>query len=185
MAYADNAYAIHVYKINEQGPQYYTTLYGNTNDLLSLAFSPEGRLLASANSEGIRIYDLTLQKMIFFINHKLNKQCHEGPVSTVTFKSEELLFSGGHDTDIKVYSICQNQAKTQDILNMQKDTLCITQNDYTLTYIDGYNAHKGRVNGIRFPYKESNLMASFAEDGDIKIYDITKWLNKERGINHL
>lgn len=115
---------------------------------------------------------------MFSFDKKVSSHCHEGNVTCLLFKNDEILLSGGYDSDIKAYCITKGQLKEQIKLvsDNQKDQLLLKAEPYSLCYIDGINAHKTQVNGIVQPYCESPLIGSFSRDGVIKIFDVSNWL---------
>lgn len=125
---------------------------------------------------------------MFRFSHSVSSQCHEGNVSALLFKTNELLISGGYDSDIKAYLITDKELKQQVKLlqDTQKEVLKLkSENGYQLVYIDGVNAHKSQVSGIVTTLEESSIIATFSRDGAIKIFDISNWLTGEQGAKQM
>ncbi|CAL5990505.1 G-beta repeat-containing protein [Hexamita inflata] len=186
-AYVDNAHTIYILDISVPEPKIQYVLPGIEHDVRSLSFSPNDQLLAAASGQTITIFELSSESILFQFDRTTYPTCHEGPVSIVKFFNNELLLSGGYDSDLKCYQITQGEVKAEVKLvqDQQKDRLLIKNNKYTLVYIDGYNAHKTQVNGIVTTFADSNIIASFSRDGIVKIFDISNWIKNIQGPKQL
>jgi len=78
-----------------------------------LAFSPNDKLLAVGCGHTIRVYLIEEKRLLFEFDKKTSPHCHEGNVTALFFKSDELLLSGGYDSDIKAYWISNGAQKEQ------------------------------------------------------------------------
>jgi WD40 repeat protein len=118
------------------------TLIGNTSSVQAVAFSPDARLLATANSDHmVTLWDVATGQQVN------NLEGHTGPVTAVAFSPDgRRLASGGEDHAIKLWDITAATAR------------------HTLT------GHTDRVNSLAFS-PDGKLLASAADDHAVKLWD--------------
>lgn len=112
-SYVDSAHTVYVFSCGDGEPTLKSSLFGCTAEIQALAFSPNGMFLAAASGNEILIFDIESQKVMFRFSHSVSSQCHEGNVSALLFKTNELLISGGYDSDIKAYIMTDKELKQQ------------------------------------------------------------------------
>eukprot|EP00703_Trepomonas_sp_PC1_P002642 JAP93964.1 WD domain, G-beta repeat-containing protein [Trepomonas sp. PC1] len=186
-AYVDKSHTVYVCSLQEDS-QVLFRLNGNRHDVLAIAFSPNSQFMATAANGTIRIFNLQNQQQLFAFDHKVSTQCHEGQVTALSWASDEILISGGADSDLKCYRITEQDVKQQSNLisdSNSKDKLYLTSDKLHLFYIDGINANKAAINGIAIPPIKSSLISSFSKDGCIKIFNIENWLQSKPGAKAL
>jgi WD40 repeat protein/serine/threonine protein kinase len=77
--------------------------------VIALAFSRDGKLLASAGSDGTRIWDLSTGK------ERFPRPAHAGPVATVAFNPRgPILASGGVDNTIRMWNLSSLKSDNPD-----------------------------------------------------------------------
>lgn len=131
------------------------TLYGHTSSVKSVAFSPDGKLLASAGSWVIKLWDVATGQEVRTLSG------HSWDVNSVAFSHDgRLLASGSDDKTIKLWDV----ATGREVL--------------TLT------GHEGSVKSVAFS-PDGRLLASgscgqfnhrfgiFCIQGEIKLWEIT------------
>ena len=95
-----------VSSLSAQEPKLRATLQGHTNEVVSVAYSPDGKTLASASYDGtLKLWDVTTGK------ERATLKGHTGCVESVAFSPDgKLLASAGGSTfgkpgELKVWDI--------------------------------------------------------------------------------
>ncbi|KAJ6032534.1 WD40-repeat-containing domain protein [Penicillium herquei] len=151
---------------------------------ISIAFHPEGKLLACGASDGlIGIWDFTTgaPKQIF--------QAHKFPVLSITFSKTGLLASGADDVvklwdpelELVLHTLLGHRNNINDVtFSPDGNVLATCSADRTIklwnvstgTLLSTLQGHSEEVNSISFSFDE-NLLASGSLDNTVNIWDIS------------
>ncbi len=120
------------------------TLQGHSNSVNSLAFSPDGKTLASGTGDKtIKLWDVGMGREIYTL------QGHSDSVHSVAFSPDgKILASGSHDKTIKLWNV---------ITGGQIRTI---------------EAHRNSVCSVAFS-PDGKILASGSGDKTIKLWDVT------------
>lgn len=159
------------------------------NIYTSLKFSPSGDTLACGDNKGnLDIYNIQTKKKTSSL------YLHNGPITSITFKSENTLSTGSQDKSIKSYDlrskkIIHNHKKhKQEIIRLKWDNqgsyLASSGNDNLIYIWDArkdepircYSEHRGAVRGLAWA---PNCFGSFVSgddgvDGCVKFWNVNK-----------
>ena len=124
-------------------PQLIATLYGHTNGVASVLFSPDGTMLVSgAYDEKIKLWDVATKENIATFGG------HKGWVSSVSFSPDgTTLASGSADETVKLWDVA------------------------TRTNIATLSGHKGWVSSVAFS-PDITVLASGSGDKTVKLWDV-------------
>ena len=162
-------------------------LQGHSSGVLSIAFSPNGKILASGGNDGILLWDMTN-------HHRLGQplQGHSNAVSSVAFSPDgKILASGSYDNTIILWDVATRQAiggpleghsdfvdsiafsPDGKILASGSDDSTIILWDVETQQIIGQplKGHKSAVSSVAFS-PDGKMLASGSEDRTIILWDV-------------
>ncbi len=161
------------------------TLIGHSNYVWSVAFSPDGRILASGSSDkAIKLWNVQTQQQIAHLTRHLDA------VRSVAFSPNgRILASGSSDKTIKLWDV-QTQQQIANLTGHSSwiwsvafspdgNTLASGSSDKTIKLWDipthfqiaTLKGHSNRVNSVAFS-PDGNTLASGSYDNTIQLWDV-------------
>jgi WD40 repeat protein len=117
----------------------------------SLAFSPDGRLLAAgcaAQQDPLRIYDLSSGRSVALKGHRTDK--NTGGVNAVAFSSQGLLASAGGDRTVRIWEVSATGGKSVQILSIDSEVRAVDWSP------DGKTVAAGGDGGAVYAWSSTN-----------------------------
>ncbi|MDJ0508904.1 MAG: TIR domain-containing protein [Crocosphaera sp.] len=155
----ENAVRQAVYQVKE-----YNRLSDHKGSVNSVAFSPEGNMIASASSDNtIKLWGID-GRLLTTLSHYEPKKMHQGAVNEVVFSSDgQFIVSASEDKSIKLWEKGQ-----QNNYNLLQTINCQSKND-------NCSGHLGEVKDIAISH-DNQIIASSSADKSIKL-----WKNDGQG----
>lgn len=124
----------------------WTTLTGEHADVSCLAFSPDGKLLATNNGNTIELWDMSASEGLPFLSRKI--QGHSTTVRCLAFSTDGRLLASGEDNwDIRIW----NTANGAEAKRLQ--------------------GHIGRVSSLAF-HPDGKTLASASWDSTVRLWHV-------------
>jgi RNA polymerase sigma factor (sigma-70 family) len=142
-------------------------LKGHTNTVLSVAFSPDGKTLASGCGDGtIKLWDVASGK------NQATLKGHDDDVTSVAFSPDgKILLSGSHDNTVKVWDVAQRKNTASIDVETWVLALAISPDGKTLATgaIDGmvqlWDAANGKEIAELEGHTQNACSVTFSPDG--------------------
>lgn len=141
-------------------------LLGHRSEVVPVAYSPDGSILASGSWDGeVILWDTAKQKAITTLRG------HEGRVGQLVFTSDgkRLAVAGGKE--VRLWDVAARKATRLPHAQWHTYSLTFSPNNQLLAYVDGptvvvHNLSQGEEPGRRFPHERHINTLTFSPDGN-------------------
>ena len=162
--------------------QHIATFEGHTGDVHSVAFSPDGRSVASTSQTGIKLWDIIKRKNIATF------EGHTGDVHSVAFSPDGTVLAAGAWRELKLWdfvtrrNIATFEGYTGDVHSVafSPDGTILASASWegvklwdfvTRTNIATFEGHTGEVHSVAFS-PDGTILASGSWDNTVRMWDI-------------
>ena len=163
--------------------QHIATFEGHKDEVSSVSFSPDGRVVASTSQNRIKLWEIKKRKNIATL------EGHTGPVNSLAFSPDGQMLAAGAWQELKLWDVATRrniatfEGHTYDVLSVvfspDGSTLASGSSDRTLKLWDvvteknvaTLEGHTGEVYSVAFS-PDGTLLASGSWDNTVRMWDV-------------
>jgi len=162
-----------VFSINTLAQEFpYTSLRGHTDDVTSVAFSPDGQILASGSTdETIRLWNVNTGELLETI------EGHTDDVTSIAFSPDgQILASGSTDETIRLWNADIMEAditemEAEVLWNLETGAQIEQQTENTEPLLRILEGHEWEVTSVAFS-PDGQILASGSYDETIRLWNV-------------